>query len=203
MFFDVTHTPTVSRTLTHEKLEIQRKQLPAWYPQPVWEEIESAIDGIDLPSVALPIYRKYLSEDLAEHVIKFLATKPGQDAIEVVIEREILAQHSGVTPTESRREALNYLWNDRNGVQTKILGEMTPEQRRKAESLGAEYVRMQPLIAEMQKEYSQAIMAKQTELAKAIAQKHQDEIIQGRTKYESEHSQDQKSDAPESYPSAH
>ena len=146
-FFEVCHIPTASRKLTHEKMEVQRNQLPAWYPPAVWDEIEMAIDNVDLPEIALPIYREHISEQLADDLIKFLSTKPGQDVVRVVIEKMIQAQHAGATVADSHQQALEYLWEDKNGAQTSILGEMTTEQRRKAESLGAEYLRMQPILA--------------------------------------------------------
>ncbi len=59
-YFAVCHVSAVSRRLTHEKLESQRQQLPPWYPQSVWDEIEDAVDKIDMPMLALPIYRKSL-----------------------------------------------------------------------------------------------------------------------------------------------
>jgi hypothetical protein len=183
----VWHTPIVSRGLTHEKMEAQRKQLPTWYPQPVWDEIETAIDNIDLAGVAFPIYEKYLSSDLAEQLIQFFATPPGQDAVRIVLEKMIQAQHAGATVSESHRIAEEYLQQDRNGAGTKILSEMTPAQRKKADSLGSEYRRMQPVFAQINTEYSQALIANQTELVKAIVQKHQDEIAQAKSKYEASH----------------
>src|SRR5215467_8842655 len=104
MFFDECHIPTVSRQLTHEKAEMQRKQLPPWYPQPVWDEIEAASDSIDLALVALPVYRKYMSEEQADRLIKFFRTKPGQDVIEAFLEQEIRAQHTGTSPSESHKQ---------------------------------------------------------------------------------------------------
>jgi len=189
-YFDLCHVPTVSRQLTHEKMEIQRKQLPAWYPQAVWDEIEDAIDQIDLPLVALPVYRKHVSAELADRLIKFFATKPGQDVVEVFMEQVIRSQHAGISPAESHKLALAYLTADKNGRAAKLLAEMTPSQRAEAASLGVEYKRMQPTFAQIQKEYSEAVLDKQTQLMRSIAVSHQAEIENARQRYEESHPAD-------------
>jgi hypothetical protein len=183
-YFEVCRVTVVSRELTHEKADVQRKQLPPWYPQSVWDEIEAAIDGIDLPAVALPIYRKYLGEEDADRLIRFFRTKPGQQIIATFVEQEITAQHAGISPTESHKLALAYLLDDKNGGAHKIVGEMTPSQRVEAESLSRKYQQMQPTMAQIQKEYSQALVAKQTELVNSILAKRQPALANAKQKYD-------------------
>ena len=100
-YFAVCHVTDISRQLTHEKLEAQRKQLPAWYPQSVWDEIEDAVDKMDMPLVTLPIYQKYLSEGDARMLIEF-ATPQGQEAARKFLAATVQAQHSGLTPMQAR-----------------------------------------------------------------------------------------------------
>lgn len=70
-YFGVCRVSAVSRQLTHEKLEAQRQQLPPWCPQSVWDEIEDAVDKIDMPKLTLPICQKYISETDAELIIQW------------------------------------------------------------------------------------------------------------------------------------
>src|SRR5690242_10650437 len=102
-YFAVCHVSAVSRQLTHEKLESQRQRLPPWYPQSVWDEIEDAVDKIDMPMLALPIYRKYMSEADAKMLIELFASPQGQELVRKFLEATVQAQHAGLTPMQARR----------------------------------------------------------------------------------------------------
>ena len=104
-YFAVCHVSAVSRQLTHEKLESQRQQLPPWYPQSVWDEIEDAVDKIDMPMLALPIYRKYMSEADAKMLIELFASPQGQELARKFLEATVQAQHAGLTPMQARDRA--------------------------------------------------------------------------------------------------
>src|SRR5260370_30162006 len=105
-FFKLIHFLSANRPLIHEKLELQRKQLPEWYPQSVWDEIANAIDNIDYPKVALPVYQKYVSEDDAKFFNRFLATPQGQKLAQSLYSKETQAVHEGAAPLEAYEQAL-------------------------------------------------------------------------------------------------
>jgi hypothetical protein len=104
-YFAICHVSDISRQLTHEKMEAQRKQLPAWYPQSVCDEIEDTVDKIDMPMVVLPLYQEYLSDGDARMLIDLFATPQGQQAVRKFLEATVQAQHSGLTPMEAREKA--------------------------------------------------------------------------------------------------
>jgi hypothetical protein len=109
-YFAVCHIATVNRPLIHEKLEAQRRQLPEWYPRTVWDEIEKAIEAIDLPWVALPTYQKYMSENDVQFLTRFMATPQGQKLLVDFWEANIRAQHAGVTPLDAHNQRLWPTW---------------------------------------------------------------------------------------------
>ena len=185
-YFAVCHVYPVSRQLTHEKLEAQRQQLPPWYPQSVWDEIEDAIDKIDMPMLALPIYRKYMSETDAKMMIELFASPQGQELVRKFLEATVQAQHSGLTPMQARDRASAMVSREENDRVLKVYNNMTPEQRRGAElfSQSSDYQRIQLLLKRIAVEFEQATITKQTDLAKAIALKHQAEMTEAKKLYD-------------------
>jgi hypothetical protein len=188
-YFDVCHVATVSRQLTHEKLEAQRQELPPWYPQLVWNEIEDAVDKIDMPALALPIYRKYMSEADAKMMIEVFASPQGQELVKKFLEATVQAQHAGLTPMQARDRAAAMLSGEENNRVLKVYNNMTPEQRRGAElfSKSSDYRRIQLILKRIAVEFEQATIEKQTDLAKAIALKHQTEMTEAKKLYDASH----------------
>lgn len=189
-YFTVCHVSPVSRQLTHEKLEAQRQQLPPWYPQPIWDEIEDAVDKIDMPGLALPIYQKYISETDANMMIQMFASPQGQELVRKFLEATVQAQHAGLTPMQARDRAAAMVSVEENERVLKVYNSTSPEQRRGAElfSQSSDYKRIQLVLKQIAVEFEQATIEKQTELAKAIALKHQAEMSEAKRLYESTHS---------------
>jgi hypothetical protein len=189
-YFAVCHVSDISRQLTHEKLEDQRKQLPPWYPQSVWNEIEDAIDKLDMPLVALPVYQRHLSEGDARMLIELFATPKGQQLIRKFLEANVQAQHSGLTPMEAREKATGTVSGEdaaaMDAAAMNVYNKMTPEQRRDAELFprSPDYKRIQSVLNQIAVEYEQATVNKQMDLAKAITLKHQAEIEEAKQSYE-------------------
>lgn len=184
-YFAVCHVSDVSRQLTHEKMEAQRKQLPSWYPGFVWDEIEDAVDKMDMPLVVLPVYQKYLSEGDARMLIELFATPQGQQAVQKFLEATVQAQHSGFTPMQAREKAAAMVSGE-NAEVLRVYNKMTPEQKHGAElfSQSSDYKRIQLVLNQIAVEYEQATIDKQMDLAKSIALKHQAEIEEAKRAYE-------------------
>jgi hypothetical protein len=198
-YFSVCHVESFSRKLTHEKMEAQRKQLPEWYPQSVWNEIEDAVDKIDQPLVALPVYQKYLSESDARMLIELFATPEGQQLVKRFLENTVQAQHAGLSPMQSRDQAAAYIPRDENDRVLRLYNKMTPEQRRGTElfAQSSDYKRIQAILKQIAVEYEQATIDKQTELAKAIALKHQAEMSEAKSAYEASHNSESSPKPPQ------
>ena len=190
-YFKVCHIESISLQLTHEKMEQRRKQLPEWYPQLVWDEIEQAVDNIDLPQVALPIYQKYLSEEDAGWLIKFSATPQMQKLIRSILEKDRALQYEGVDPNQARNQAVARVAEEQENAELGRLATlMTPADERELKLRVTHLEQMQPLLAQLRSEYNQALKDKQTELAKAITSKHAGELSQAKRKFEAEHPPD-------------
>lgn len=186
-FFAVTHYASLNRRVTHAKAEAQRSQLPEWYPQPVWDEIVKAIDDIDLPQVALGIYQKYIGQADMDWMNKYMATPSGQESAKALLEAEIRAENSGATPLEARRKALEYLSQEDPSEIQKIASMTTPAERRDLAAHQDAMRRLQLSVNRIFPEFSAALMAKQIELTKGIAYKHQMEMTEAKRKYDAAH----------------
>jgi hypothetical protein len=196
-YFKVVHILSINRQLTHEKMEVQRKKLPEWYPQSVWDEIEDAIDNIDLAKVDLPVYQKYISQDDANGLTKFSATPQAQHMIQAILEKDVQKQHAGAPPLQARDQAIADLQRDEREELNRIVSSMSPEDSHYLESHYVHFQQMQPLLAQMQREAGQATRDKQTELMKAIVAKHQSELADAKRSYEASHPSAPNSNRPQ------
>jgi hypothetical protein len=186
-FLKVTHFLSVNRQLIHEKLEVQRKQMPEWYPESVWNEISDTIENIDMVSLSLPVYQKYVSEDDARFVIRFMATTQGQKLSQSLLTKNANAQHAGAAPEKAYEQALAELVRNEGAEVERILSGMSPAELREIESQSEQWQEMQPAIRQMRGEISQVVVAKQTDIARSIAVKHQPELTEAKRSYEASH----------------
>ena len=186
-FFNVCHIPGVSRGLLHEKLELQRKELPPWYPSAVWDEIEGAIEHMELAETGLPVYQKYLSEERAAFLIKLLSMPEQRGFVNSFMEANVRAQHAGATPTEALKIARSYVGPEEDREVTRIANNMSPAERRHFVAHVSDLQILQPLLAQLQKEYSQAVVDKQLELTRVIAKNHETEQTEAKRRYDASH----------------
>jgi len=133
-FFKVTHLLSVNRQLIREKLELQRKQMPEWYPQSVWDEIADSVENIDVAAVALPAYQKYISEDDAKFVIRFAATPKGQKLAQTFLAKQEQAQEAGAAPAAAYDQARAELARNEGAEVERILSGIGPKELRDIES---------------------------------------------------------------------
>jgi hypothetical protein len=196
-YCDVCHIPSFSRQLTHEKMEVQRKQLPEWYLQSVWDEIEDAIDNIDLPKVALLVYQKYLSEDDAELLIRLTATPQGQKLVQSVLAKDTRAQHAGTAPEQAREQALSDLARNEGEEVERIFSGMSPKDGRDLESNSVHLEQLQPVLVQMRKEASQATLNEQSQLSKSIVARHQSELVEAKRSFDASHPKAPSSQTPQ------
>jgi len=185
-FLVVCHTAAFNRQLIHEKLAMQQKQLPEWYPPEVWDEIVQAIDNIDLAEVALPTYQKYIEQKDMDWLIKYMATPAGQESIRAVIETNIRAQHAGATPEQATHQALELAQQDAGELQ-RIDRLMTPADHREISAHTAALKHLQPVLERISAEVGKAVIDKQLELTKAISQQHQADLTAAKRKYDETH----------------
>ena len=187
-FFKVTHFVSVNRQLIHEKLKVLRRQMPDWFPQSVWDEIAGSVENIDMATVALPVYQKYISEDDQEFLNRFLATPEGQKAAQAVITKAAQQSQNARTASEAEYDqAIAGLVRDEGAAVDRVLSSMGPTELREVESLKAHWEQMQPVLGQMRSEVQQALAAKQVELTRTIKAKHRAELIEAKRSYEASH----------------
>jgi len=196
-FFKVMHFNSVNRPLIHEKLELQRKQLPEWYPQSVWNEIEDSIENMDWPAVVLPVNQKYISEDDAKFLIRFMVTPQGQKLVQTLLTKDVQAQYAGAPLEKAYEQAIAELARNENAEVERILSGMSPKELREIDSQSAHWEQMQPALRHMREEVEQVLIAKQKELAKAIAAKHRSELLEAKRRYEASHPSAQSPSTPQ------
>jgi hypothetical protein len=124
-FLMVTHFLSANRQLIHEKLEAQRKQMPEWYPDSVWNEISDAIESIDTAALSLPVYQRFLSEEDAKFMIRFMATPQGQKLVQSLVAKNVTAQHAGAAPEKAYEQALAELAQNEGAGVRRILSGMS------------------------------------------------------------------------------
>jgi hypothetical protein len=169
----------------HEKLKLLRKQMPEWFPQSVWNEIADSVENIDMATVALPVYQKYISEDDQKFLNRFLATPQGQRAAQAVMTKVTeQAQNARPTSETKYRQAMAELEREEGVEIERTLSGMSPTELRDVESLRAHWEQVQPVLGQMRNELQQALGAKQEELARTIKTKHQSELIEAKRSYD-------------------
>lgn len=183
--FTVSHVAAFSQAVTHEKMEVQRKKLPEWYPQAVWDEIERAIDGIDLPMLALPIYKRYMTQEDIRFLTKFLSTPLGQQMALAFLEANIRAQRAGADPTQAHEQALRYLAREDRSEVERLTGRLSPAEQSDVIAHAARFQALAPIRRQIQAEYERAVLDKQTELVHSITLAREQELFEAKKQFAS------------------
>lgn len=187
-FLEVTDFLSVNRQLIHEKLAEQRKQMPQWYPESLWNEISDSIENIDcMVSLSLPVYQRYVSEDDARFFIRLMATPQGQKLSQSLLTKDANAQHAGSAPEKAYEQALAELARNEGAEVERIFSSMSPAELREIASQSGHWQEMQPVMRQMRVEVSQVVVARQTDIARSIALKHQSELAEAKRDYEASH----------------
>jgi hypothetical protein len=173
-YFEACHFDVRNREALEVELEAQRLKLPAWYPKEIWDEIEKSVEEIDVASVALPVYQKYLSEEVGRNAILLFVTPEGQAMIKKVYDTAIQRESFGDSATEARRKALAAVRNKEDAKVHAMLDSMTPEQHRAVEAFvrSTEWQRFNALSGQVTQEFASVYVVKQQLVADQITQDH-------------------------------
>ena len=133
------------------------------------------------------MYQNYISEDDAAFLIHFFASPQGQKMVRSVLTKDAQEQHAGVAPIEARQLAIAEIASDEGREVDRVVGSMSPKQLRELDARAGYLKTMQPVLAKMQQEYSQALKDQQVEAARAVVAKHQSEMSAAKRDYESGH----------------
>lgn len=167
-------TIEAQKVLMHESLETKRKTMPAWFPENVWKELETKVEGVDVVEVALPVYQKYVSQEQADVVILLMQGPTGKDIQQRTLERVMKALHSGASGSKADEQAIaadkaggdSVLWQRR-------VNELTPEQREKVAPL---FLALQKVWNQIDDEQDVLYRKKTNEVYRAVLNEHMIEI---------------------------
>jgi hypothetical protein len=190
-YYGVCHFAVSNREALDKLFQSQQKQLPPWYPPSVWAELVQSVEDIDVVPIALPVYQKYWSDDAMHMAIRIFATPDGQAMVNKVFSDEMQQEASGDPALDARRKALVAVQAQEDAEAHKILNSMSPAESAKAEAFmrSPEWSRLNSLSGQIAQEYSAAYLAKQNEVARAVAAKHQSELQKAYQDYQTAHPQ--------------
>jgi hypothetical protein len=167
----------------------QKKELPAWYPPAVWDEIVKAELNMDLAVVALPVYQKYMSEEAAQHAIKLFATDEGQKMAAQMFAGQEQARAAGENANDAYTQALLQERAVEDGKVRQMVATVSPEDRREMMTFlhSAEWKQVQANASLIARELNDAETAKQKEIMHTMTELHRDELIAARKAYAAQH----------------
>ena len=181
-YFDEIHYGSWIRRTWAAGYAEQKKQLPAWYPTAVWDEIVKAELNMDLAAVALPVYQKYMSEDACQHAIKLFATDEGQKMAAQMFAAQDKARAEGASANSAYEQALDDQRASENQKVHAMLATVTPEDRKNMNAFMHSQAWLQVATngAQIAKELSDAELVKQGEIMHEQTQVHHDELVAAR-----------------------
>lgn len=191
-YFDEIHYGSWLRRIWAEGYVRQGKELPAWYPQAVWDAIVKGELSMDLAEVALPVYQKYMSEEAAQHAIKLFATDEGQKMAAQMFAKQEAARAAGESANDAYADALAQERTVENAKVHEMLATVTPADRREMATFmhSQDWLQIQTNATRISQELSEAQLAKQKEIMHAITEAHKDELIAARKAYQAQHGAD-------------
>jgi hypothetical protein len=184
-YFDEIHYGSWLRRTWAAGYAEQKKQLPAWYPQAVWDEIVKAELGMDLAAVALPVYQKYMSEQAGRYAIKLFATDDGQKLAAKMFAAQDKARATGASANDAYEQALDGEIANENITVRQMLATVTPEDRRKMGEFmhSQEWMQVAGNAVEISRELSDAELAQQKTIMHEQTERHRDELLAARKAY--------------------
>jgi hypothetical protein len=184
----VCHFSINNREALEKGFAVQKQSLPGWYPAAVWNEIVTSIEDIDVVPIALPIYQKYMSEEIAQNAIRLFLTPQGQAMISRVYASSAQSIASGDTASEARLKALAAEKAEEDARIHEMLDSMTPAEHRAVEAFmhSADWKHFQEITPRIAKEFSSAYAAKQEALTREISERHQADLATARKQYKPE-----------------
>ncbi len=119
------------RKLTLDAAEQQRKTLPPWFPSDVWDDIEQKMLAVDIPTVMLPVYQRYMSAETADALILFYSGPIGEQLAQHFTAREADSASKGTSGAATSAAALSGMKNSSADVDlaTRRMKELTPEEQ--------------------------------------------------------------------------
>ena len=188
-YFDEIHYGSWLRGTWARGYAEQKKQLPAWYPPVVWDEIVKAELNMDLAAVALPVYEKYMSEQACQHAIKLFATDEGQKMAAQMFAAQDKARAQGSDANSAYEQALDQQRATENEKVHAMLATVTPADRQNMNAFirSPEWLQVANNGAQIAKELSDVELAKQEVIMHEQTQVHHDELVAARRAATTQH----------------
>jgi hypothetical protein len=156
-------------------LEEKFKTMPAWFPHSVWMEAETRIEAIDLVTIALPVYQKYISHDQADALILLFDGPTGQQIARLLAGRALQALQTGARGSAADEIAIKA--SNAGGdsdIFAKRIRELDPNQQ--AKMLPA-FQQLQLVWKQIDDEQDKAFNMKANEVFQDVLKQHNSELL--------------------------
>jgi hypothetical protein len=174
-FVDLSGLQDAQRKAVHAQFETKQVPLPDYWPPEIAKEMEDAIVSIDLAPLYVPMYAKCLSRDEGQVFIALVSTPEGKAVIQRSMGLIVEKIHDGEDPTAARTNVVQHA----PGISSTVLATLNADDRRRAITFFTNPSRVKEAyacVAAGLPTVRPAMEAKQTEIAKAVVQKHLAEI---------------------------
>jgi hypothetical protein len=163
------------KSFLHNGLEAKFKTMPAWFPRSVWQDAENRIEEIDVVSVALPIYQKYISQEQADALILLLDGPTGQQIARLLSGRALQALQTGARGSAADELAMKA--SNAGGdseIFAKRIRELDPNQQDK---MLPAFQQLQLVWKQIDDEQDKSFNMKANEVFQAVLKQHNSELL--------------------------
>lgn len=184
-YVNVLNLQAVDAKAVHEQMLVQRKLLPSWFPEPVWNEAEKQLTQVDIAAVEYPFVKDCIGESDARMMVALFRTSEGQAYGRRMLGLEAEDQLSGVSAAETRSK----LKRDDPGLPASAIAKLDARDQARAKMFFTT-PHGQQVLGCMNEGYvksAQALGEKRTALARQVMMDHQQEIAKARQDYEAQH----------------
>jgi len=177
---DELHIIEATQNLTMKAAENQRKTLPVWFPQNVWDEIEKKMMAVDIAKFQLPMYQRLFSQDNADALILYFRGPEGEQLAADFLARRVAVSQTGARGSEADTMAMQQASQSQHGLGAKRLNELSPADRERViiaqKSLASGW---KPLSDELSHEYNNFM----NDLVQKEIAAHNEEIVAAQQVY--------------------
>ena len=168
-------TAEAQKAFVRDTYEKRRSQLPAWFPQSIWDEAIEKVANLDTLPIALPVYQKYVSQETANTLLLFFDGDTGKQLAHAWTEHGLQAMNQGYRGGNAALKAEDLMGKDPDvdSLMSKRLNELTPQQ---GTSCLDALQTFNLYIARINDEKNAVYMAKVQEIARKVIDEHKAEL---------------------------
>lgn len=183
--FRVTHFVETKKDAVAHSYDVGQAKLPPWYPISVWKEVEDEVLKIDCVEIALPIYRRYFSEEGGKILTRMFATPAGQAMLSAMRLKQKEEIQAGSSPGVAREKMKADALANANVTGPAIYKDMSKKERKEFEAYAqsGEIGRLNKQSDLAAMEFSVEYRDHQRQIANAVVTKHREELVRAKKEY--------------------